>query len=59
MKYIIAALLLAQVTAFTTVGPYARTQTLLAAEYETMDGEGKINLKVRPIEIRVVGIFGR
>ena len=59
MKYIIAALLLAQVTAFTTVGPYARAHTHLAAEYKTMDGEGKINLKVRPIEIRVVGIFGR
>jgi len=46
MKYIIAALLLAQVAAFTTVAPYARVQTHLAAEYETMDGEGKINLMI-------------
>ena len=46
MKYIVAALLLAQVAAFTTVSPLARGQTRLAAEYEPMEGEGKINLKV-------------
>ena len=46
MKYIVAVLLLAQVAAFTTVAPSARAQTLLAAEYEKKEGEGKINLMV-------------
>ena len=46
MKYIIAALLCAQIAAFTTVSPANRAGTQLAAEYEKMDGESKINLKV-------------
>ena len=48
MKYLVAALLLAQVAAFTTVAPLTRASTTqLAAEYEKMEGESKINLKVR------------
>lgn len=47
MKYIIASLLLVQAAAFTAIRPSARAPThIAAAEYEKMDGEGKINLKV-------------
>lgn len=46
MKYLVAALFLAQAAAFTTVAPSARASTHLAAEYEKKEGEGKINLMV-------------
>lgn len=49
MKYLVAALVLAQAAAFTTVAPSARTTTHLAAEYEKKEGEGKINLSVREL----------
>ena len=47
MKYIVVALALAQAAAFTTVRSVTRpTQPRLMAEYEPMEGESKINLKV-------------
>jgi hypothetical protein len=46
MKYLVAALILSQAAAFTVVGK-ARAPTQLMAEYTPMEGEGKINLKVR------------
>ena len=49
MKYIVVALALAlaQAAAFTTVRSVTRpTQSRLMAEYEPMEGESKINLKV-------------
>jgi hypothetical protein len=53
MKYlaIASALVLAPVSAFTAVSyqPRPVKTCLLAGEYEPMQGEGKINLKVRGI----------
>ena len=47
MKYIVVALALAEAAAFTTVRSVTRpTQSRLMAEYEPMEGESKINLKV-------------
>ena len=47
MKYFALALaFLGQVTAFTVVGPAPRACSRLCAEYEPLDGESKINLKV-------------
>ena len=46
MKYLFCALVASQAAAFTVVQP-SRAATHLAAEYEPMEGEGKINLKVR------------
>jgi len=44
MKYLVAAIVFAQASAFTFVSkPRAETRLF---EYEPMDGEGKINLKV-------------
>ena len=45
MKYFLLALLASQASAFTTVSK-PNTQTALFAEYEPMDGESKINLKI-------------
>ena len=51
MKYLVAAVIfLAQASAFTFVSKH-RAGTRLFAEYEAMEGEGKINLKVSdPLE---------
>jgi|Transcript_9475 CDGSH-type Zn-finger protein len=46
MKYVATALFLSQATAFTIVGAPRLQTRLAAAEYEAMDGEGKINLKI-------------
>jgi CDGSH-type Zn-finger protein len=46
MKYIVASLFLAQAAAFTMVAQPNMQTRLYAAEYEPMEGEGKINLKV-------------
>jgi len=48
MKTVVAALLLlvARASAFTVVTPSSGFSTKLFAEYEKMEGEGKINLKV-------------
>jgi CDGSH-type Zn-finger protein len=47
MKYIVPSLLLAQAAAFTMVAQQPSMQTrLYAGDYEPMEGEGKINLKV-------------
>jgi hypothetical protein len=47
MKYPIAALLVSQAAAFTVVSHPACAQTrIFAGDYEKLDGEGKINLKV-------------
>lgn len=46
MKYILATVLTAQAAAFTQIAkPNMQTQ-LFAGDYEPMEGEGKINLKV-------------
>lgn len=49
MKYLVAPLILAQAAAFSVVGPSSRAQStqLAMADYEPMEGESKINLKVR------------
>lgn len=48
MKCIATSLLVTQAAAFAFVGNKARMPTsFLAAEYQPMEGEGKINLKVR------------
>ena len=52
MKYLVAALFLAQAAAFTTLAPSARASTHLAAEYEKKEGEGKINLMVSELSRR-------
>ena len=47
MKYIVAAALICQsVGAFTVAPPQKVVSTKLYAEYEPMEGEGKINLKI-------------
>lgn len=47
MKIIAAALLASQAAAFTVCPAVSRVNTQLAAgDYEPMEGEGKINLKV-------------
>ena len=47
MKYLLAATLLCQsVGAFTVAPQTPRASTHLRAEYEPMEGEGKINLKI-------------
>jgi hypothetical protein len=47
MKYIVAAALFFQtVGAFTVAPPQRVSTTQLSAEYEPMEGEGKINLKI-------------
>lgn len=45
MKYFLLALLATNVSGFTPVSK-PNTQTALFAEYETIDGEAKINLKI-------------
>lgn len=46
MKYLLAAALLVQSAGAFTVAPQSARTTQLRAEYEPMDGEGKINLKI-------------
>jgi CDGSH-type Zn-finger protein len=46
MKYILAALLFSQAAAFTLVSQPSTQTRLFAEDYELMEGEGKINLKV-------------
>lgn len=47
MKYVVAAALICHsVGAFTVAPPQRMGTTKLNAEYEPMDGEGKINLKI-------------
>jgi hypothetical protein len=48
MKYVVAALALSQASAFSIGGQSTSTRatTRLAAEYEPLEGESKINLKV-------------
>jgi hypothetical protein len=46
MKYLVATLLLSQATAFTLVSQPRVPTAHFAKEYTTMEGEGKINLKV-------------
>jgi hypothetical protein len=46
MKFFTACLLISQAAAF-TVAPQSRAATHLYADYEPMEGEGKMNLKVR------------
>lgn len=50
MNLSVAAFLviLSQACAFTMVSPARTGRALFAAEYAPMEGEGKINLKVRP-----------
>jgi CDGSH-type Zn-finger protein len=46
MKFIVASLLLAQAAAFTMVAQPSMQTRLYAGDYEPMEGEGKINLKI-------------
>ena len=46
MKYILASLLFCQATAFTVVPKSAAQTALFAGDYEPMEGESKINLKI-------------
>ena len=45
-NFALALAFLCQVTAFTVVGPVPRASSRLCAEYEPLEGESKINLKV-------------
>ena len=46
MKYFLAAALICHSVGAFTVAPAQRAATMLNAEYEPMEGEGKINLKI-------------
>ena len=46
MKYFVAAALICHSVGAFTVTPAQRAATKLSAEYEPMEGEGKINLKI-------------
>ena len=46
MKFLIAALILVQASAFTFMSNRAQSRLVRFAEYEPLEGEGKINLKV-------------
>ena len=46
MKYLLTAALLCQSAGAFTIAPRSSGGSQLRAEYEPMDGEGKINLKI-------------
>ena len=54
MKYLVSALLLSQVAGFAFVNKHcAQTTRLFAGDYEPMEDEGKINLKVSSYLVRM------